>query len=162
MSSRLGRTTPCVSGYKWEAKSPVRRCTLSSGWPGEEKPPAARLSGVEVSLSSAIKYLPLSLMNRRITGETVHCCLKASVPLIHVSPRRPPLFPFARPGHKPSQRPSSHPPPVAMSGSLYFASVFSTSEVPALLEWPNHLWWITRTSATSTLVWPLCWWRVFN
>lgn len=77
---------PCVSDCKWKAKSPVRQCALSSGWPGEEKPLAARLSGVEVSLSSAIKCLPLSLMNHRITGETVHCCLKASVPLIHVSP----------------------------------------------------------------------------
>lgn len=77
---------PSVSDCKWKAKNPVRQRALSSCWAGEEKPLAARLSGVEVSLWSAIKCLPLSPMNHRITGETVHCCLKASVPLIHVSP----------------------------------------------------------------------------
>lgn len=53
-----------VRGY-----GPVRRRALRSCWPGEEKPLAARLSGVEVSLSSAIKCLPLSPMNYRITGK---------------------------------------------------------------------------------------------
>lgn len=85
-----------------------------------KKPLAAKLSGVKVSLSSAIKCLPLSPMNCRITGETVHCCLKASMPVIHVSPPRPPLLPFARPRHKPRQCPPLSLLSVTMSASRPF------------------------------------------
>ena len=45
-------------------------------------------------------------MNHGITGETVHCCLKASVPLIHVFPPAHPCSPLPalviNPGSAPS------------------------------------------------------------
>lgn len=83
----VGESHPVLEIANETQNSLVRQWrALSRCWPGEEKPLAARLSGVEVSLLSAIKCLPLSSMNHRITGETVHCCLKASLPLIHVFP----------------------------------------------------------------------------
>lgn len=96
-----------LQACKWKANVPVRRCALSSGCPGEEKPLAARLSGVDVSLSSAIKYLPLSLMNHGITWKTEHCCLEAEDSCLFL---HPPLFPFAHYGHKPWQWPFFHVP----------------------------------------------------
>lgn len=140
-----GQNHPASDG-EWKAKSPVIQRALSSCWPGEEKPLAARLSGVEVSLSSAIKCLPLSPMNHRITGETVHCCLKASVPLIHVSPPAHLCSPLPALVINPGSAPLSLSSLLlyqclALSSSLY---VFSTNyhcpfclchDVCPLLEW---------------------------
>lgn len=108
MSSWLGQDRP-----RWwrKVRTLVRQHALSSCWPGEEKLLAARLSGVEVSLSCAIECLPLSQMNHRITGETVHCCPKATVPLIHVSPAAYPCSPLPAPGCKPRQYPPLPPSP---------------------------------------------------
>ena len=163
MSPLQGRNTFCQCQWlRMKANSLVRQHTLSNGWPGEEKPLAARLSGIEVSLSSAIKCPPLSPMNHRVTGETVHCCLKASVPLIHVPPHHPPLLPFAHPGHKPRQCPPltllsitmssylplpSHPP-------LVFLSLSWCLPPPGMTELS---WWMTGCSATLTHTGPnLC------
>lgn len=150
--------SPCVRDCKWKAKSPVRRRALSSGWPGEEKPLAARLSGVEVSLSSAIKCLPLSPMNHRITGETVHCCLKASVPLIHVSPPAHLCSPLPalviNPGSAPLSLSSlllclclspSYPP---LSSFLPLVQSLSWCLPPPGMT--ESSWWITGCSATLT------------
>lgn len=160
---------PCVSDCKWKAKSPVRQRALSSGWPGEEKPLAARLSGVEVSLSSAIKCLPLSSMNHRITGETVHCCLKASVPLIHVSPPAHLCSPLPalviNPGSAPLSFSSLLPRlrlglPTSLFLLTYPWSSCLSRDVCPLLEWPNlpdGSW--DAAPHWHTLDWPLCRWR---
>ncbi len=135
--------SPCVSDGKWKAKSLVRQHAFSSGWPGEEKPLAARLSGVEVSLSSAIKCLPLSPMNHRITAETVHCCLKASVPLIHVSPSAHLYSPLPALVINPSDAPSysllTTSVPVSFVLPLVFSDSLGCLLFPGMTE---HSWWI--------------------
>lgn len=146
----------CLQWWR-KVKTPVRQCALRSHWPVEEKPLAARLSGVEVSLSSAIECLPFNLMNHGITGETEHCCLKASVALIHVSP---PTLPFARPGHKPSRCP----PLAHFSVSVSQLSLsHSTSSWPNVIFPPTYFcpiqewtWWLIICSSTLTTA------QVFN
>lgn len=125
--------------YKWKAKCPVRQCAISSSWPGEEKPLAARLSGVDVSLSSAIKYLPLSMMNHRITGETVHCCLEVSDTCLSLHST---LLPFAtlviNPGSAPFSLSLLLPwLQLALYNTLCLLTHLCSHRVFTLLEWPN-------------------------
>lgn len=127
--------------YKWKAKCPGRQCAISSSWPGEEKPLAARLSGVDVSLSSAIKYLPLRMMNHRITGETVHCCLEVSDTCLSLHST---LLPFATVVINPGSAPLSLSLllpwlQLALYNTHCLLTHLCSHRVFTLLEWPNFL-----------------------